>query len=135
MSDLQCAVRVFLAPGNVPAPSLLGLRAERIALVLAPTGPDGATAKAAGAALSSRVEHRPDLHGVDGVVAVLHDLADTHRGEAVLVVLGQELVPDVVARLGASGSRTPGNAEGGIALVEGDADGWVATRWTGEPTG
>lgn len=135
MSDLQCAVRVFLVPGNVPDPVPGGLAAERVVVVLAPpTGPLRGWAAGVGDALSCRVEHRDDLQDVDGTVAALHELADLYRGEAVLVVLEPAAVPELLQRLGAAPSQGAGDTARSIMLVEGDADGWAARRWPEEST-
>jgi hypothetical protein len=52
---------------------------------------------------------------VDEVVAALADLADVHRGEAVLVRLPDDVRRAVAQRL---------TGDGSAVLLEGDADGW-----------
>jgi hypothetical protein len=54
---------------------------------------------------------------VDEVVAALADLADLHRGEAVLAHLPDDVRRAVAHRL---------TGDGSAVLLEGDADGWRA---------
>lgn len=91
MSDLQCPVRVCLTAGTEDQ------RGERVALVL-----DRSRSSAA------------------DVVSELEELADQYRGEAVQVLLGDDLAADVVRRL--TGARDP--QPSAVVVLEGDADGW-----------
>lgn len=70
---------------------------------------------------------------------VLEVVADTHRGEAVLVVSHGGvmcLALSALARnLTLSHSRDLPMPTGGVVALEADADGWVARSWAGEPLG
>jgi len=69
--------------------------------------------------------------------AVLEEIADSHRGESVLVVShggGMCMALSVLARnLTLSHSRDVPMPNCGIVAVEADADGWVARSWAGRP--
>jgi len=71
------------------------------------------------------------------VSAVLEEVADTHRGEAVLVVShGGAIctaVPSLAANLTPSHARDLPLANCDVVALEADADGWVARSWAGEP--
>lgn len=74
---------------------------------------------------------------VDRVAAVLSEIADAHRGESVLVVSHggaiRTALPVLARNLDPSRSRDLPLPECGVVAVEGDADGWVARSWGGEP--
>lgn len=120
MSDLFCAARLLCLPasalaGGRSADLRRALAAEHLAAVYAP---DPVAAHGA-AAFTAPVTVQPRLAagghvgtaGVGGPIrAVLEEIADTHRGETVLVV-----VPPAVA--------------GGEVLAERDADGWAFREW------
>ncbi len=50
---------------------------------------------------------------------LLEEVADTHRGETVLVLIEEPALGLVVPAL------VPGAAAGGVVVLENDADGWV----------
>jgi probable phosphoglycerate mutase len=73
------------------------------------------------------------------VGGVLEEVADTHRGEAVLVIShGGAIcttVPSLAANLSASHGWDRPLANCDVVALEADADGWVARSWAGEPLG
>ena len=75
---------------------------------------------------------------VERYAAVLEEIADAHRGEAVLVVSHGGvmcLALSAVARnLAVSHSRDRPLPHGGVVAMEADADGWVARSWAGTTT-
>lgn len=70
---------------------------------------------------------------INRVTAVLEEVADTHRGEAVLVISHGGAICTAVPALAANlppdhGHRRPlGNCA--VVALEADADGWVARSW------
>jgi broad specificity phosphatase PhoE len=95
VSDLQCPARIFLARED-QARDGISLRGERIAQV----------------------------YGGSAALAALEDIADQHRGEAVLVVGDAGAIAATLARL-AFPPAAPGRLENGAyVLLEHDADGW-----------
>ena len=99
MTDLQCPARVFLAREDQARDGISPterLRGERIAQV----------------------------YGGSAALAALEDIADQHRGEAVLVVGDAGAIAATLARL-AFPPAAPGRPENGAyVLLEHDADGW-----------
>lgn len=78
--------------------------------------------------------------GVDVVAryeAVLHEIADSHRGESVLVVSHGGVMCMALSALSRnltlSHSRDLPMPNCGVVAVEADADGWVARSWAGQP--
>ncbi|HEY0644107.1 MAG TPA: histidine phosphatase family protein [Nocardioides sp.] len=71
------------------------------------------------------------------VGGVLEEVADAHRGEAVLVIShGGAIcttVPSLAANLSANHGWDQPLATCDVIALEGDADGWVARSWAGEP--
>lgn len=71
------------------------------------------------------------------VSAVLEEVADTHRGEAVLVVShGGAIctaVPSLAVNLAPTHARDLPLGNCDVVALEGDADGWVARSWAGRP--
>lgn len=69
--------------------------------------------------------------------AVLDEIADSHRGESVLVVSHGGVMCMALAalarNLALSHSRDLPLPNGGVVAVEADADGWVARSWAGSP--
>lgn len=69
--------------------------------------------------------------------AVLDEIADHHRGEAVLVVSHGGVMCMALSALARnltlSHSRDLPMPNGGVVAVEADADGWVARSWAGQP--
>ena len=95
MSDLQCPARIFLARED-QARDGISLRGERIAQV----------------------------YSGSAALVALEDIADQHRGEAVLVVGDAGAIAATLARL-AFPPAAPGRLENGAyVLLEHDADGW-----------
>lgn len=76
---------------------------------------------------------------VERYETVLDEIADSHRGESVLVVSHGGvmcLTLSALARnLSLSHSRDVPMPNGGVVAVESDADGWVARSWAGRPLG
>ena len=68
---------------------------------------------------------------------VLGEVADSHRGEAALVIShGGAIctaVPSLAANLSASHARDLPLANCDVVALEADADGWVARSWAGTP--
>ncbi|WP_374455793.1 histidine phosphatase family protein [Nocardioides sp.] len=66
---------------------------------------------------------------------VLEEIADTHRGEAVLVVSHGGVMcmalSALARNLSMSHSRDLPMPNGGVVALEADADGWVARSWAG----
>ena len=119
MSDLQCPVRIFLTgPRDEEGVRRLAatLAQERIAAVLSDDRTAASrTAEQLAAALGVSWTVRAglrDLVGSTGRVPALDEIADLHRGEAVVVVGGS---------LGEA-----------ILALEGDADGWSDRVWPGQ---
>jgi hypothetical protein len=118
MGDLQCPARVFVAApnGRLAAPELTDrLRAERVSAVYAAPGTDAervgpAVAKALGAGWS------PQPRLAESPAEVFGDIADRHRGEAVLVLAD----PGVLAAVTGSARA----ATGPLTALEADGDGW-----------
>ena len=75
----------------------------------------------------------------DSYRAVLEEIADTHRGEAVLVVSHGGVMcmalSALARNLSTSHSRDLPMPNGGVVALEADADGWVARSWAGSPLG
>lgn len=69
--------------------------------------------------------------------AVLDEIADSHRGEAVLVVSHGGVMCMALSALAGnltlSHSRDLPMPNCGVVAVEADADGWVARSWAGQP--
>jgi hypothetical protein len=93
MSDLQCPVRLFLLSGPDAAVADR-LRHERVAMVYdgppRASGASTALAEALGVplgVLSNPVTLDDVRSGSGDTMAVLRDVADLHRGEAVVVVV------------------------------------------------
>lgn len=138
MADLQCPARLFVARGvEEPEASRLGdrLAGERIAHVY--TSPRAVAVQAAGlvaARFGTGVTVREELVEAsaggesEGEVlvrfsSVLEEIADAHRGEAVLVLSHASVMDTVLpALVGRTGRGT--GAE--VVHLERDADGWVA---------
>jgi probable phosphoglycerate mutase len=74
---------------------------------------------------------------VERYEAVLDEIADTHRGESVLVVSHggvMSMALSALARnLALSHSRDRAMPNCGVVALEADADGWVARSWAGSP--
>ena len=99
MSDLQCPARIFLAREDQPQDAIPlpeRLRGERIAHV----------------------------YTTSVALAVLEEIADGHRGEAVLVVGKGEDIAETLAALALPSSPSGYVANGDYVLLERDADGW-----------
>lgn len=133
MSDLQCPTRLLLVI-PVEAGREKGLAdavaGDRVASVW--TGPTTAAART-GRALAARlgvgVVVRADLRDLAGagesvaqgaarVSAVVAEIADTHRGEAVVVVGHGRALHAAMPHVEAAPA-------GGVLELEGDGDGWV----------
>lgn len=111
MSDLQCPARLFVVTPGREEPLAAALRGERIVCVwCAPLPSSERSAGIVAAALGVDVAVREDLRElrVTGQLpAVLAEIADGCRGEAVLVVGDERTVPGT-----------------GVVELEVDADGW-----------
>ncbi|MDR7251177.1 putative phosphoglycerate mutase [Nocardioides sp. BE266] len=74
---------------------------------------------------------------VDRYRAVLEEVADTHRGEGVLVVSHGGVMCMALSALSRNltmaHSRDLPMPNGGVVALEADADGWVARSWAGTP--
>ena len=116
MSALQCPARLFVARSGGAQALAAALRGERIARVwCGPLPPSVATAETVAAVLGVGVEVREGLRRLrldGGPPAVLEEVADEHRGEAVLVVGDEHTLPDA-----------------GYVELEVDADGWRLVRF------
>lgn len=128
------------------AESLVG---ERIARVwCSPTSRAVQTAQIAAGVLGVDVAVREGLrelgvgnHAESGaeVIArvgdVLAEVADTHRGEGVLVISHEGAIRTAVPSL--AGNLSPAHARGlplascDVIALDGDADGWIVRRWAG----
>lgn len=77
------------------------------------------------------------LEVVERYEAVLGEIADSHRGESVLVVSHGGVMCMALSALARnltlSHSRDVPMPNCGIVAVEADADGWVARSWAGSP--
>lgn len=98
MSDLQCPARLLLvrAPDGAQ-PHWERLGDARVLAVYAEPGLRADAEQAAGALDAT-------VHVLDAPAGTWHtltELADLHRGESVLVVLTQDRLADLLARLGA----------------------------------
>lgn len=90
--------------------------------------------------LDARIPGGETGHDVVGRYrTVLEEVADAHRGEAVLVVSHGGvmcLALSALARnLTVSHSRDLPMPNGGVVALEADTDGWVARSWAGAPLG
>lgn len=69
--------------------------------------------------------------------AVLEEIADSHRGESVLVISHGGVMcmalSALARNLALSHSRDLPMPHCGVVAVEADADGWVARAWAGQP--
>lgn len=147
MSDLQCAARLFVAcPVDGDDGDLLAstLESARIAAVWSSplTRP---TAEGAAVHLGAPVVVREELAepdpgaGADPVAVrgLLEEVADSYRGESVLLLTREDVVrrviPLLAVNLGIERARTAPLPPGGIVELDGDADGWIARSWAGEP--
>ena len=114
MSDLQCPATFLVLGADRTAPDL---RHARVAAVYA-VAPDAEVAAriAQGAGLPVRLLEEPSgTTYPDG----LADLADLHRGETVVVVLG----PGAVTVLAERGGLDPDRNQ--VIRLDVDADGWT----------
>lgn len=130
MSDLQCAARFFLVAEGPSGQAEAQLRRERVAALVG--DPAGATADLAEALTAGRVDVRRDLVDAEALAGVLETLADSYRGESVVVVAGGEVID---ASLSKAVQPLPPRAlaPGEVARVDVDADGWALRSWAGEP--
>lgn len=149
MSDLQCPVRLILAragdaiEGQLTAAGCarareLGasLRAARIACVYTSGEPAAAeTARLVAAELGIAVPARAEWSGTAeaGVARrldhLLEDIADRHRGEAVLLVVDRWTLSRSGPDLG--GLPLPASPADPVWVeLEGDADGWRFLAWS-----
>ena len=98
MSDLQCPARIFLAREDQARDGipLTERRGERIAQV----------------------------YSGSAALAALEDIADRHRGEAVLVVGDVGTIAATLARLAFPPAASRYLENGAYVLLEHDADGW-----------
>ncbi len=147
MTDLQCPARVLLAGRGDPAEGALAegdppwadvlirvCAAERVAQVYA-------AADQASGALAAVVAERLGVGMAADPVDVtsasgLPDLADLHRGEALLVVLPERLVEAALRAVGVraacarpvgdlTSAGQPGAAADPFVRLQGDSSGWV----------
>jgi probable phosphoglycerate mutase len=76
---------------------------------------------------------------VERYEAVLDEIADQHRGEAVLVISHGGVMCTALSalarNLALSHSRGLPLPNCGVVAVEADADGWIARSWAGRPVG
>lgn len=128
MSDLQCAATLVVLAHDVDeagawraARTVRLLHEQRVAVVYAAPG-TGPSAELVGEQLGLPVREEPGLDGPsyrEGLAAV----ADLHRGETVLVVLGVTVADDLERVLGHPSGA--GEVPDGPFAVAIDADGWV----------
>lgn len=82
-------------------------------------------------------DHESGVEVVERYQAVLEEIADSHRGEAVLVISHGGVMcmalPALARNLAASHGHDLPMPNCGVVAVEADADGWVARSWAGEP--
>lgn len=125
------------------------LRTERVAAVYTSgLGPAVDTGALVARALGVRAHVRPGLEelapaepvaeALARMAAALDDVADRHRGEAVLAVSHPGMTSLVLPRLAANGgvvsAAPPPLAPGEVVALERDADGWRLTApWPGGP--
>lgn len=124
MADLQCAVRVLLVCPGAPAGALAD---QRVARVWSGSGPGETQA-------AERLAEQLGVTAVAGdglesrFAAELEEIADTHRGETVVVVLPRDRLEESLAQLVAvpADGQAGREADAGRPLVLlGDSDGWV----------
>ncbi len=113
MSDLHCAATLLLVPVD-QAPGVAGaLTNARIAHVWAAPSPEAAgSARLVAAELGVAVTTHDDLDDPERIDLALTDIADEHRGETVVVVVG---------------------AGDAVTEVLIDSDGWGRRAWGGGP--
>ncbi len=104
MGDLQCPARIYVAGPWAAGGAGDRLRHERIAGVYQVAEP------------------------VEQARALLEDLADRHRGEAVLVVGDTALVSGALRGLVAGWSAQGWSDANAVVAMEADADGWRLVR-------
>lgn len=148
MSDLQCPARlVFVRAGEDSGDGAAGpiaedLRDERVAALLAPPGGAAAVmATAVGALLLVPVTEDARLSAgvatpddaAARLLAVGAEVADTHRGETVALVVDDDALGPALGMLCVNlspalvGSGPP--PTGTAAVVAVDSEGWVCRRW------
>ncbi len=101
MSDLQCPARLFLLSGSGPPPASVvsALHGQRVVVVYGPP--------AAGELVSWLADELGAAVSTGHPGASFDDLADRHRGEAVVVVGDHDHdAPLVLVEIDADGSRT-----------------------------
>jgi hypothetical protein len=125
VSDLQCPATLLLARTGDPGQLVAALRGRNVARVYGSPGADGPAAAVAGA-LGVELVLDEDLgRVVDGPLDDLADarrealqaIADLHRGETVVVLLG------------------PSTSGWEVVEVSVDGDGFVVRRWRGVEAG
>lgn len=116
MSDLQCPVRVLVASVQHAVSSADALGDERVALVLSESESEASERLAQ--RLGTQVSVRPD-----DLSTLLDELADTFRGETVLVLRQPEAIHPLLASLQLpAGSGEWDETE--VLVLEADAAGW-----------
>ena len=113
MSDLHCAATLLLVPADQAPGVAVRLTAARIAHVW--SGTEALTSQATeqvAAGLGVGTTTRSGLDGPEEFDTVLAEIADEHRGETVVVVVG---------------------AGDAVTEVLVDSDGWERRAWGGGP--
>lgn len=141
MSDLQCPVRVLVVSRDQAVGFVARLADERIAVVVTSHDPAAVqvgqqVAAVCSAQVVARAEWPESLpaegpehaeqcrSAVLSARTVLDDLADSYRGEAVVVISEPGVLQAVAQWAGQAGTHA--TSPSGVAL-EGDADGWRST--------
>ena len=131
MGDLHCPATLLLAAyGDAAQAQSLGerLRSRRVAHVwTSDVARARETSDEAASALGVQVSVREELGGGDQVRirAVLEEVADTHRGETVLVVTDEEAVRLALALLVTRPTDTDLPDGGALVEVIADEHGWT----------
>lgn len=117
MGDLQCPVRVLLASEQQAVEQAERLRAERIAVVVSSSRAELAeqVARQLGVTLSVRPTE---------LLSVLDEVADTCRGETVLVVSQTDAILALLESLGLRPVGEEHSDDVEVLALAGDSAGW-----------
>lgn len=121
MSDLQCPVRVLLASQSQATEHIEPLRSERVALVVARV--ESQAAQQVAHTLQAQVSARPDP-----LATVLDEVADTFRGETVLVISHASAIRTFLDSYVPHALGHRWQEEVAVVAVEGDSAGWRSAR-------
>lgn len=137
MSDLQCAVTVLVfAAYDADAERALALGTSladrRVAAVWCT---DDAATRPTAEAVASVLGLPVQVREIGDVAEVLAEIADSYRGETVLMVISAAAMgsrlPTLASNLRPTVVCDHPLAEGATVELAGDADGWVCRSWAG----